>query len=65
MDFITTLKISNDNEHEKPKENLSKRLSNEQINTNLDQDGFDEQDESEDDPSQTNQRERRNPLPPR
>lgn len=73
MDFITTLKISNDNESDKNKERIDvsskQRPSNGHNQVQVqeqDQDGFDEQiDESEDDPTQANQRERRNPLPPR
>lgn len=77
MDFITTLKISNDNESDKSKERVdntsSKQQQQQQRPSNghnqvhaQDQDGLDEQlDEVEDDPTQANQRERRNPLPPR
>jgi len=75
MDFMTSLKISNDNENEKGKErydnnnNNNKRqyngnsLNNDQII--YQQDGIDEQLNPEDDPSHANYRERRNPLPPR
>ncbi|CAF2403546.1 unnamed protein product [Rotaria sp. Silwood2] len=91
MDFMTSLKLSNDNENEKFKErydnNNKRRYNNEQYNgtnatnkTNfqthyslnnnnyndiVQQDEIDEQLDSEDDPSQANYRERRNPLPPR
>lgn len=90
MDFMTSLKLSNDNENEKPKErhdNNKRRNNNEQYNgthsTNknttqihhslnnnnynetVQQDEIDEQLDPEDDPSQANYRERRNPLPPR
>jgi len=74
MDFMTSLKISNDNENEKPKEHNTKRqyngnnqshysLNNDQII--FEQDSIDEQLNPEDDPSHANYRERRNPLPPR
>jgi len=78
MDFITTLKISNDNESDKSKERVDNTSSKQQQQQQQrpsnghnqvhaqDQDGLDEQlDEVEDDPTQANQRERRNPLPPR
>jgi hypothetical protein len=70
MDFMTTLKISNDTETEKPKERP--RRPNEATNPSyyneqifFQQDGIDEQLDPEDDPSHVNYRERRNPLPPR
>jgi hypothetical protein len=68
MDFMTTLKISNDNENEKPKDRSDnhKRPSNGSNDQILfQQDGLDEQLDPEDDPSHANYRERRNPLPPR
>ena len=67
MDFMTSLKLSNDNETEKPKEH-SKRQSNHSLTNDqnlIQQDGFDESLDPEDDPAHANNRERRNPLPPR
>jgi hypothetical protein len=55
MDFMTSLKISNN----------TKRQYNEN-SLNIDQqDEIDEQLNPEDDPTHANYRERRNPLPPR
>ncbi len=60
MDFMTSLKISNN----------TKRQYNENLSLNNDeniiqQDEIDEQLNPEDDPTHVNYRERRNPLPPR
>lgn len=66
MDFMTTLKISNDTENEKPvkrQSNGNNLFHNDQIV--FQQDEIDEQLNPEDDPSHANYRERRNPLPPR
>jgi hypothetical protein len=73
MDFMTSLKISNDNENEKGKERYDNNNNKRQYNGNslnndqiiYQQDGIDEQLNPEDDPSHANYRERRNPLPPR
>jgi hypothetical protein len=70
MDFMTSLNISNDNEHEKSKERFDNNNNKRQSNGNNDQilfqqDVIDEPLDSEDDPAHANYRERRNPLPPR
>jgi hypothetical protein len=94
MDFMTSLKLSDDNDNKKDKlkernENNKRRYNNNEqyyppikannshysLNNNssnvyndqivFQQDGINEQLDPEDDPSQANYRERRNPLPPR
>lgn len=63
MDFMTTLKISNDNnENEKPVKRQSNGNTDQIV---LQQEEIDEKLNPEDDPTHANYRERRNPLPPR
>jgi len=59
MDFMTSLKISNNTKHQYNENSLN----NDQ--NLVQQDDIDEQLNPEDDPTHANYRERRNPLPPR